>query len=122
MITNIHTNIMGTISFSLKAMTMRKAQEFIVYPIAKNDEAKIILIQSDTRIGRIDLKSGKGIMSQPHSSGAYAHHLSIDKLTAFELSPLDTQSLRMAIFTTADEKAGTNGVMFTDNSGAIKAL
>lgn len=122
MITNIHKNIMGTTSFDMKVGNMRKAQDFIVYPISKGEQAKVLLIQSSTRIARLDINTGKGIMSQAHSNGAYGHHLQLDKLIPFELSPLDTQALRMSIFVTADSKAGSNGVMFTDNSGAVNVL
>jgi hypothetical protein len=122
MISKIYSNIMGTASLVMQIKGMRKAQDFTVYPISKTDSGKIITVQSDTRIGQIDLNTGKGIMSQPHQSGAYFVHLQLDKKVTFQLSDLDTQALRMAIFTSADEKAGNNGVIFTDNSGAIKAL
>lgn len=49
-VTKIRKNILGTISFTAKFTGMRKEQEFIVYP---NPDPGCILIQSDTRIGRI---------------------------------------------------------------------
>ena len=58
-IEKIRTNIMGTISFNMKIEGMRKFQDFIVYPIQKNDSEKVITIQSDTRIGRLNLKIGR---------------------------------------------------------------
>ena len=63
-------------------------------------------------------------MSKPHSSGAYGIHLQIDPLAQFQLEPLDLQALKMFIFATAHTKAGLkeNGIMFTDNSGAVNVL
>ena len=96
-IEKIRTNIMGTISFNMKIEGMRKFQDFIVYPIQKNDSEKVITIQSDTRIGRLNLNTGKGEMSQSHSGGAYFPHLVMDKKTIFELSLLDLQTLKSII-------------------------
>jgi hypothetical protein len=120
-IENISENILGTTSFDMKLSGMRKPQNFDVLPIGKNDTGESIIIQSDKRIGRIDLATGKGKISQSHSSGAYFHHLSLDKMTDFQLSELDTQTLRMKIFTTANKNVGNAGVT-CDNSGAINVL
>lgn len=68
-ISNVRKNIMGTASFDAKFDGMRKAQDFIVYPM--KDSAESALIQSDTRIGRINMQTGAVILSKPHSSGAY---------------------------------------------------
>lgn len=117
----IKGNIMGTTDIIMKIKGMRKTQNFIVYPIDKDDSAKTIKIQSKTRIGLIDLNTGKGKMSKSHSSGAYFFHLQMDPLTSFELSGIDLQALKMRIFTSSDSEAG-NSVVKTDNSGAIKVL
>lgn len=65
-ISTIKTNIMGTISFVMKIKGMKKPQDFIVYPISADQAGKPIMIQSDTRIGLLDLSSGRGLMSQSH--------------------------------------------------------
>lgn len=116
-LSNIHTNRMGTASFDLKLVGMRKPQDFIVYPITK--ETKELTIQSDTRIGTINVSTGKGKMSQSHASGAYFHHLNFDKLTDFELSADDLDKLTSGIKKTAGDSVGSNGIT-TDNSGADK--
>jgi len=54
---------MGTVSFDGKFDGMRKAQDFIVYPMHEGNSADSALVQSDTRIGRIDLQTGAVIMS-----------------------------------------------------------
>ena len=119
-INNIKGNIMGTTSFHLQIKGMRKSQDFIVYPIGKDDTSKDIKIQSDTRIGTLNIETGKGEMSQSHQGGAYFMHLSIDKKTPFELKTDDLESLRTHLICTADDKAGKNGVVFCDNSSAIR--
>lgn len=122
-ITNITKNIMGTISFDAKFIGMRKAQDFIVYPIS--GEVKKILCQSDNRWLEIDTETGKCEIT----SSASGHHnrwlLSIQKAQGkhkeFTLPAADLQELKMCIFTTADKNAGSSFVK-TDNSGAISIL
>ena len=119
---NIHKNILGTTSFELRIEGMRKNQDFIVYPIQSNNNRQTIQIQSDTRIGIIDMTTGKGKMSKFHSSGAYDLHLQTDKLKEFELRQIDLQALKLFIFTTQSKKAGNSGIMFCDNSKASEIL
>jgi len=116
-LSNIHRNIMGTISFDLKIKGMRKPQDFIVYPISAGESNKSIMIQSDTRIGKIDLIGGVGVMSQSHSGGAYFMHLSLDKKTVFKLSDADLDTLKVKISGTAGDRVGSMGIS-SDNSGA----
>jgi len=113
----IQKNIMGTISIDLKIKGMRKAQDFIFYPI--NKDTKSLIIQSDTRIGKINL-DGVGAMSKPHQSGAYFHHLNIDVLTPFSFDKSDWQQIVEYIGLTDSKEAGKeeNGVIQSDNSGA----
>jgi hypothetical protein len=116
MITNMHTNIMGTLSFDAKFKGMRKAQDFIVYPM--HEVKDFALIQSKTRIGQIHLETGVVVMSNPHPNGAYGHHLA----EASRIETLDAATLLLLkanIMGTASGKAGTNGVVYTDNSGAL---
>lgn len=120
-IEKISSNIMGTTDITMKIKGMRKFQNFIVYPLDKDNSSNIITIQSGTRIGKIDVETGRGVMSKSHSSGAYFHHLQMDVLTKFELSDLDNTALKLKIFTSADKNAG-NSVVSTDNSGAINIL
>lgn len=115
-ILNITKNIMGTLSIEAKFNGMRKAQEFIIYPIKAGDPLDSLLVQSDTRIGRIDLNTGIVTMSPPRSGGSYNVHLmfatAIDTLDREELA-----GLKFRLIQTADKMAGNNGVMYTDNSG-----
>ena len=108
---------MGTLDLTAKYNGMRKAQSFIVYPIKGTDQPDNILIQSDTRIGRIDLNNGKVTMSPARAGGSYGVHLAfatvIDTLSTEELA-----GLKFRMVQTASHKAGNNGIMYTDNSGA----
>ncbi len=120
---NFHRNCLGTVSFDAKFEGMRKAQEFDVYPMGKGhtggtDRAKV---QSETRLGFIDLTTGEVMMSKAVSGGASQKHLataaSAGKLTGDQLLILKSH-----IFGSASAKAGTNGVMFCDNSGASEVF
>jgi hypothetical protein len=110
-------NYMGTTDIEMKITGMRKAQDFSVYPIGKEDAGNVIMIQSETRIGQINLVKGVGVMSQSHSSGAYFVHLQMDKLTPFTISESDLENIKAQIFKTAGSNVGTRGIV-TDNSGA----
>jgi len=121
MISNIKKSIMGTTQFDAKFPGMRKAQNFLCYPLSSGDSAKTVTIQSDTRIAQIDTETGKVLMSASHSNGAYFHTLQMDqmkgKAKTFTLSGLDLSGLKMHIFTTAGKSVG-NVVIQSDNSGA----
>lgn len=118
-ILKIVQNCMGTLSFEAKFNGMRKPQDFIVYPMKAGNETGRILIQSDTRIGYIYLDSGKVSLCPPVSSGAYFSHL----MLCAEVDTLDNSEmagLKFRLVQTANEKAGTNGICYTDNSAAEK--
>ena len=123
MISNIHKNRMGTVSFDAKFTGMRKAQDFIVYPVKGDDNAGRILIQSDTRIGYIYMDSGNISMSRPHPSGAYAVHL-WECATIGKLPTEDLFSLKAHVFASAHGAAGKeeNGFIQCDNSGALSVF
>jgi hypothetical protein len=116
-ISTIKTNIMGTISFVMKIKGMKKPQDFIVYPISADQAGKPIMIQSDTRIGLLDLSSGRGLMSQSHPNGAYAFHFQMDKKVPFKINETDLQKLKDNISGTAGSRVGSKGIV-SDNSGA----
>ena len=52
---------------------MRKPQSFIFYPCLITDET--ITIQSDQRVGRVNIKENKIYLSKGRSSGSYATDL-----------------------------------------------
>lgn len=114
MITNITKNCMGTISFDGKFEGMRKAQDFIVYPM--KETAVAARIQSDKRAGYISLASG-AVCLYPGQYFVGALQQVGGALTAEELL-----MLKSAIFATASGKAGSNGIIHTDNSGALEVF
>jgi hypothetical protein len=116
-ILGLSKNIMGTTDIEMKISGMRKSQDFSVYPIGKDDTDQIITIQSETRIGKIDLSTGRGLMSQSHSNGAYFVHFQMDNLTKFTVSESDLEELKMYIFKTAGSNVGSS-IVKSDNSGA----
>jgi hypothetical protein len=123
MISNFHKNCMGTMSFDGKFPGMRKAQDFIVYPIKAGEVPKEIEIQSDTRFGAVELATGKVFMSKPHANGANGWHLALEGrgLSLCTLPAEELLLLKGHIMGTASAEAGKkeNGIMQCDNSGAI---
>jgi len=116
-IKNFRKNIMGTLSFDMKLPSMRKFQDFIVYPVSSSDADKPVTIQSDTRIGLIDLDTGRGLMSQSHVGGAYFVHLSVDTKTRFRLDETQLELFREKMRSTS--KTG-DSIIKMDNEGASK--
>ena len=111
MIENAKKNCMGTVSFDGKFNGMRKAQDFIVYPMTEQVER--IMIQSDKRSGYIDANTGNVELFPGKYFMGFADVAG--KLSAEELFMLKGQ-----IMATASGKAGTNGIVFCDNSGAAE--
>lgn len=120
-ITNIKRNRMGTINFDGRFNGMRKAQSFIVYPIGKDGDPTRIKIQSDTRIGFVDLTNGEAYLTPSISSGAHSGHLTLAK-SAGTLSAEELLLVKANVMASAHGHAGTNGIMYTDNSGALEVF
>ena len=59
--------------FEAKFETMRKADEWVIYPVS---DIESVIIQCGTRIARLNLLTGEGILSARRSGGAYNVHLS----------------------------------------------
>lgn len=122
MIANTRKNCMGTVSFAGRFDGMRKTQDFIVYPMHAGAYSASALVQSDTRIGRIDLTNGDVIMSPPRAGGSYNVHLILCK-PAGRLTSEELLMLKAQIFATASGKAGSNGMhVYTDNSAALEVF
>lgn len=117
-VSNIKGNSMGTTSFDMLLPDQRKAQDFITYPIDKNDPALKVKIQSDKRIGYLHLATGKIEITKSFAGGAYNHHLMLTKLEVFQMEMADVDALRAHIRGTASPMAGNNGLIYSDNSNA----
>ena len=116
---------MGTTSFTAKFAGMRKEQEFIVYPIAKDSDTAVIMCQSESRWLEIDSTTGKceitSAQSGHHNRWLLQMQQMRGKSISFTLPAADLQALKMHIFVTADKKAGSS-MIFSDNSGAINII
>jgi hypothetical protein len=121
MLKNIRKNCMGTVSFDGQFPGMRKAQDFIVYPMHAGNDASKAKIQSDTRIGTIDMETGEVVMSPPRAGGSYGVHMMLAKPIG-KLSAEELFMLKAGIFGTAHGHAGSNGIVYTDNSAALEVF
>lgn len=120
MISKFSKNNMGTVSFDARFAGMRKAQDFIVYPM-NSEGQQSILIQSDTRIGKVNLQTGAVVMSKPRAGGAYQIHLYGAQMVE-TLSGEELLTLKANIMSTASGKAGANGIVYCDNSSALEVF
>lgn len=124
-ISNIHKNIMGTMSFDMACKGHRGTQDFIVYPISKDNNAEIVIIQSDKRFGRWNPATGEIELNKSNPSrnngAGFAFDKALRQTTIVQLSNVDNQALKMAVFTTTSKEAGKdeNGSVSSDNSGAV---
>lgn len=57
-----------------KLATMRKPQEFVVYPPSTDDKGRIV-VQSDKAIGIFEPETGKGLLNWRGSNSKYFVHL-----------------------------------------------
>lgn len=88
--------------FQAKLGTMRKAADWIVYPASIDGGDGTLVIQSDTRIARINPATGKGILSKAKSGGAYFMHLS----TFLGATEIDVPAEVIALATAHQPKSG----------------
>lgn len=121
MISNCHKNMMGTVSFDGKFPGMRKAQDFIVYPM--HDSGTEIRIQSGNRFGRIDLDDGKTILSassgSAHAGGTWLTVCEIrGTASRFVLAEEDRATLRQWVKSSGGLLVGRS-IVLTDNTGAM---
>ena len=121
MITNCRRNIMGTIDFDGKFPSMRKASDFIVYPM--HESGTEIRIQSDNCFGQIDLETGAAILSansgSAHAGSTWLTLCAIrGTLARFTLAEEDRAMLRQWVKSTGGTLVGSSFVK-TDNTGAF---
>jgi hypothetical protein len=121
MITNIHRNCLGTVSFDGKFGVMRKPQDFILYPTGPGGSTDRLTIQSATRIGYINTENGDVQLTPSRAGGAYFCHLMLCQLVG-RLPTEELFLLKAQVMDSASGRAGTNGVVYTDNSGALEVF
>lgn len=74
-VSNVKKGFISACEFDAKFSGMRKPQNFIVYPVKEGDST--IIIQSETRIGELNLESGVCRLSGSKSGGAHFLHLAM---------------------------------------------
>lgn len=115
-------NCCGTMSFTLKMGKMKKAEEFVTYPIQRGDDGKRVYLQSSHRWAELNTKTGEVELSARRAQYANDMWLMVCKAngTAETDKATDEQLSEMlsAIRGTASPMAGSNGVLYCDNSNA----
>ena len=121
-IINAKKNCLGTMSFTLKMGKMKKAEEFVTYPIQKGDNGEKVYLQSHHRWAELNTKTGEIELSARRAQYANSMWLLLCKIngTAETDSATEEQLGEMlsAIRGTASPNAGSNGIMYCDNSNA----
>lgn len=122
MISNMHRNIMGTVSFDGVFPGMRKAQDFIVYPVQEHESPSILKIQSDHVFGYLDTRDGTLTYAKGRDSSGLMYTCAklSGALKTCVIPAEELAGLTGAVRDTASHKAGSNGIVFCDNSGASR--
>lgn len=97
--------------FEMKLPGMKKAQEFTIYPY---DGGDFVVLQSATRITKVNLRTGEAILSKAHSNGSYFHDLlSIRGATAVTVPSETLVELQKYLWENSGRQS--NGVIMIDN-------
>jgi hypothetical protein len=125
-IVSMKKNCLGTMDFTIKMGKMKKAEEFTTYPIAKDDDAAVLRLQSSHRWAEMNTKTGEVIMSARRAQYANSVWLMCCKLNHTTESDKATEEqleqMLSAIRGTASPMAGGDNIlsMYCDNSNAIR--
>lgn len=117
-------NCLGTMSFVLKIGKMKKAEEFVTYPLQKEDTTAKLCLQSGHRWAELDTATGEIVMSARRAQYANSVWLMICKMQGTaETDKADESQLAEildAVRGTASPKAGGDNIlsMYCDNSNA----
>ncbi len=120
---SMRKNCMGTMDFTMKIGKMKKAEEFITYPIQRNDSVDIIYLQSSHRWAEMNTQTGEIELSARRAQYANNAWLMCCKINGTaEKDCADKETLNKmlsAIRGTASPMAGDNILsMYCDNSNA----
>lgn len=115
MISKIYKNCMGTVSVVAKFGKMRNAADFVVYPMNSQSNGNLARIQSNNYSGFIDLRDDErqGQIYLAKGSNSFSQAKASGKLSAENF-----QQFIDAVRASASPMAGSNGVMYCDNSAA----
>ena len=117
-------NCLGTMEFTLKMGKMKKAEEFVTYPIQKDDNGDIVRLQSHHRWAELNTRTGVIELSARRAQYANSMWLMVCKANGTAETDCATaeqlEQICSAIRKTASPRAGGNNIlsMFCDNSNA----
>lgn len=116
-------NCMGTMSFMLRLGKMKKAEEFITYPVQKDDDGHVVFLQSGHRWANLLTKTGDIEVSARRAQYATSIWFAVCKARGTtetdRATPEQLETILSAIRGTASPKAGDNAIhMYCDNSNA----
>jgi hypothetical protein len=103
---------MRSIDVNMKFKGMRKPQEFTIYPVLKTEQ--VFFIQSNQRIGRVNLDSKTIYLSKGRSSGSYGPDLC--EARGAKMIQLTDEEFR-TLLNARDRMAG-----LTNNDGTLTVL
>lgn len=117
-------NCMGTMDFTLKLGNMKKAEDFCTYPIQKGDKGDKLFLQSSHRWAELNLSTGVVEVSAYRKQYANSIWLVVcrcEGTNTYDLfSEEDLGTIKDAVRGTASPNAGSNGIVYCDNSNADK--
>lgn len=115
-------NCLGTMNFVLRMGKMKKAEEFCTYPIQRGDNGDKVCLQSNHRWAELNTKTGEIILSARRAQYADPVFLAICKAQGTAETDNATveqlNAMLSAIRGTKSAMAGTNGLIYCDNSNA----
>ena len=118
------TNCLGTMSFVLKMGKMKKAEEFVTYPIQKDDNGDKVLLQSSHRWAELNTRTGEIELSARRAQYANQMWLLLCKIhgtaESDKATPEQLSQMCSEIRSTASPNAGGNNILsiYCDNSNA----
>ena len=116
-------NCMGTMDFTMRIGKMKKAEDFITYPVQKDDSPLHIFLQSHHRWAILNTKTGEIEMSARRDQYANSAWLIVCRgrgTNEFDrATPDQLASMLDAIRATAGGKVGDNILhIYSDNTNA----
>lgn len=120
-IINQKKNYCGTMSFALKMGRMKKAEDFVTYPISNNGNTRTLSLQSHHRWAELNLETGEVELSARRAQYANSLWLMCCKMNGTaetdKATPEQLGQIKSAVRATAASLAG-NSFIKCDNSGA----
>ena len=117
-------DFLGTMEFTLKLGKMKKAEDFVTYPVQRGDSGEKVYLQSHHRWAVLNTRTGEIELSARRAQYANSMWLLECKLKGIDESdkatPEQLNEMLTAIRETASPNAGGNNIlsMYCDNSNA----